>query len=169
MRSSWPITGQWFLCEHPGPRNYCCILGQTAAAVQFFECPISAQRTGSPFQLEELVSRTIVQLWYFASEKIWNFLWRYWLSKWLCTNLTVQEAAFHSMSGLGPFTPCLIFPCAHQSRIDAYRTWKLVQNYLLSLILLTAHNAGYVFYQLYYGLTSSLAFESLCKHLAEAC
>lgn len=74
MRSSWLIIGQWFLCEHSEPRNYCCILGQAGAAVQFFEYPTSAQSTGSPFQLEELVSYTIEQLWYFASEKIWNFL-----------------------------------------------------------------------------------------------
>lgn len=62
MRSSWLIIGQWFLCEHPEPRNYCCILGQAGAAVQFFEYPTSAQSTGSPFQLEELVSYTIEQL-----------------------------------------------------------------------------------------------------------
>lgn len=167
MGSSLPINGQWFLCEHSGPRNCCCILGQTAAAVQIFWVSylctkhwlsISAGRISVSYSRAALI---------FCFWENLELPLRYWLPNGPCTNLTVQEAAFHSMSGLGPFTPCLIFPCAHHSRIAAYRTWKLVWNNLLSLILLTAHHVEYAFYQLCYGLTGLLTSESLCKQLGE--
>lgn len=164
MRSSLPITGQWFLCEYPGPKNYCCILGQTAAAVQIFWVFYLCTKHWLS------VSAGGISVSYNGTALIFCF-WgnlglplRYWLPNWPCTNLTVQEAASHSMS---LFALLDIPLCWYHSSIAAYRTWKLVQNNLLSLVGLTVDNVGYAFYQLCYGLTGLLTFESLCKHLGE--
>ena len=191
IRSSLPITGQRLLCELTGARNYCCMLGQTAAAAQLFRvsylCANHWLSIPAGFLLvKESLSHTVVQYWYFASEYVSDIFvgslqvlcnrfpqslelpWRYWLAQRLCANLALQEAGFHSTSGWGHFTSHLIFPCARQVRIDAYRTWNLVWNNLL-LFFSQLSYVGYAFYQLCYGLTSLLAFESLCKHLGETC
>lgn len=124
LRSSLPITGQLLPGELTGRRSYCCRLGQTAAAFRVsYLCATCWLSIPAEFLLEdELLSHTVVQYWYFASEcvsdifagslqvlcsrfpKVWNFLGGTSLHRWY-TNLALQEAAFHTIPGLSHFTP----------------------------------------------------------------
>lgn len=75
IRSSLPITGQWLLCELTGARNYCCMLGQTAATAWLFRvsylCANYCLSVPARFLLvEESLSHTVMQYQYFASEYV---------------------------------------------------------------------------------------------------
>lgn len=66
IRSSLPVAGQWLLCALRGARNYCRMLGQTAAAAQLFRvsylCANHCLSIPDGFLLvEESLSHTVVQ------------------------------------------------------------------------------------------------------------